>query len=601
MKFALMLCSLPESYNSLITALEVHPIADLTYSIVKNAIIGESKRRESQLKTGENGETALKVNRNNNGDIVCYFCHRIGHIKSNCPRYLKWKNKVNRMRANAAQALTDDSEDSESESLLNFAFIAHRHTKQNTWYFHSGASKHMTNDVNFYLKLDSNYRSSVRVANKQISKVYGVGSGKIKCLNSQGQEQNLNLNNVLFVPDFDSSLISINMLDKDGFKISVEDGKMKIVKNNSEVAVGDALEGMYELRPISNVMIARDLHKENCIHQWHKRLAHRDPDAIRRLERNNLAHGINISDCPVKSHCESCIKGKMSRSAFPKQSNHITTSPRQLVHTDICGPMPIQTPGGLRYVITFVDDFSRRCQLFLISRKSKANNIIKKYVNNCETQFGQVPKIFRSDRGGEYSSHKLKNFFKKQGIQQQLTAPYSPQQNGIAERKNRYLVEAMRTTLIEVDLPKTYWGEAITTACYLQNRLPTKDKDKTPFELWHGVKPNLSHVKIFGCKAFAHVPKERRKKLDSKAQMYTFIGYSQESNGYRLLDRKSGKVIISRDVRFFEDEKDTHQNEILARELQEEEEVEIPEKLLINKTETEISETGHEISTSFND
>lgn len=149
MKFVLMLCSLPEQYSALIIALEVRPIGDLTYSIVKNAMLGEYKRRESQLKTGDNSEVALKIKKHNNADTICYFCHRPGHIKPNCPRYLKYKSKVSRLKAHAVQEAIDESDNSDSDSTIDFAFIAHNLKKQNTWYFDSGASKHMTNDVSF--------------------------------------------------------------------------------------------------------------------------------------------------------------------------------------------------------------------------------------------------------------------------------------------------------------------------------------------------------------------------------------------------------------------------------------------------------------------
>lgn len=164
-------------------------------------------------------------------------------------------------------------------------------------------------------------------------------------------------------------------------------------------------------------MTVANIHKENCIHQWHKRLAHRHPDAIKRLEKEELAIGIHIEKCGIKSYCESCIKGKMFRTPFSKHSNFSTSGPRQLVHTDICEPMTVRTPGGKRYILTFVDDYSKQCRAFLISEKSETSNLIKKYVINCKSQFGQIPKTYRSDRGGEY------------GIEHQLTAPYSPQQN----------------------------------------------------------------------------------------------------------------------------------------------------------------------------
>lgn len=168
----------------------------------------------------------------------------------------------------------------------------------------------------------------------------------------------------------------------------------------------------------------------------------------------------------------------------------------------------------------------------------------------CKTQYGSVPKAFRSDRGGEYLGHDLRDHLKRQGIEFQHTMPYSPEQNGVAERKNRYLMEAVRSMLIDANLPNTYWGEAVMTATYLQNKLPTRIMQMTPYESWHNRKPNVNNLKVFGCRAFAHIPKQNRNKLQAKAHEYIFIGYPQASKGYRLLENSSGKIIASRDVRF---------------------------------------------------
>jgi len=130
---------------------------------------------------------------------------------------------------------------------------------------------------------------------------------------------------------------------------------------------------------------------------------------------------------------------------------------------------------------------------------------------------------------------------------------YAPEQNGTAKRKNRYLLEMARCMLIDANLPNKYWGEAVCTANYLQNRLYTKATGMTPFERWHKRKPSLQHIHVFGSKAYAHVPKELRRKLDEKAKELVFVGYAEDAKGYRLLDKSTDKVIVSRDVNFLED------------------------------------------------
>jgi transposase InsO family protein len=156
--------------------------------------------------------------------------------------------------------------------------------------------------------------------------------------------------------------------------------------------------------------------------------------------------------------------------------------------------------------------------------------------------------MIRTDNGGEYICNRLKNYLKQEGIKLQTTVSYSPAQNGVAERKNRSIIETVKCMLLDAGLSQQYWGEAVMTAVYLQNRLPTKATVKTPFELWHGEKPDLSHIRIFGCKAFAYIPKEKRTKFDDHAIETILVGYSEQTKGYRLLLTKTNKIIISRSV-----------------------------------------------------
>ncbi|KAA0059661.1 Retrovirus-related Pol polyprotein from transposon TNT 1-94 [Cucumis melo var. makuwa] len=146
-------------------------------------------------------------------------------------------------------------------------------------------------------------------------------------------------------------------------------------------------------------------------------------------------------------------------------------------------------------------------------------------------------------------------FCEDSGIKHQLTAPYIPQQNGVSERRNRYIMEMTRCMLHEKSLPKKFWAEAANTTVFLQNRLPTKAvKEKTPFETWYGYKPSLKFLKIFGCLCFTHVPQSKRDKLDKRVSSGVFIGYSSISKTYKKFQPKIGKIVVSRDIHFVEDE-----------------------------------------------
>lgn len=168
----------------------------------------------------------------------------------------------------------------------------------------------------------------------------------------------------------------------------------------------------------------------------------------------------------------------------------------------------------------------------------------------CENKFERKPKVIRSDRGGEYTGRSIIEFFKSNGIQIQLTAANCPQQNGTAERKNRTLMEMARCMLIDAALPDTFWGEAVATANFIQNRVVTRSTDTTPFERWNNAKPGMNHFQIFGSKCFVHIHSDKRGKLDDVAVEMIFLGHDQNSKAYRCYNPATKRVEISRDVRF---------------------------------------------------
>ncbi|GBL75184.1 Retrovirus-related Pol polyprotein from transposon TNT 1-94 [Araneus ventricosus] len=231
--------------------------------------------------------------------------------------------------------------------------------------------------------------------------------------------------------------------------------------------------------------------------------------------------------------------------------------------------MPTQSVSGKYYILTFVDDYSRYSMIYLLSKKDEVLSKLKEYIAMTRNKFGRTLKVLRSDNGGEYIGKEIEDFLKEQGIVHQLTVPYSPQQNGVSERKNRTLIEMTRCLLSEANLPQRFWAEAAMTATYLQNRLPTKPKGKTPYELWTNHKPNLSHIRVFGCKAYAYIQKQKRGKLDSKSVEGIFLGYDYRSKGYRIY-LGDNKIMISRTVKFIENPPPYDKKE--AKELQNQDE-----------------------------
>ena len=259
--------------------------------------------------------------------------------------------------------------------------------------------------------------------------------------------------------------------------------------------------------------------------------------------------------------CEACQYGKQTKLPF-KQASWRATERLQLIHTDLAGPQRTASLKESKYYIIFIDDFSRMCWIYFLKSKSEVAGVFWKFKQWIEKQSGCMIQALRSDNGKEYTSEQFNMYCEEAGIEHQLTAPYTPEQNGVSERKNQTIMEMVRCMLHEKGLPKEYWAEAANTAVFLLNRLPTKAVDgKTPFEAWYGYKPFLKNLKVFGCLCFTYVPKIKRDKLDKKAEPGIFVGYSSVSKAYRVFQPHTKKILISRDVHFMENEKWSWNNE----------------------------------------
>lgn len=205
------------------------------------------------------------------------------------------------------------------------------------------------------------------------------------------------------------------------------------------------------------------------------------------------------------------------------------------------------------HIITLVDDHSRFLTIYTLKHKSEAADAIKRFVEQCENQFNSKIKTIRSDNGKEYVNKEVAKYFEGKGIVHQTSCPYTPPQNGVAERYNKTILDKARCLIINAKAPKHLWAEAVHKATYIINRTPTASiPGCTPYEKWTGNKPNSAHMRIFGCLAKGYLNKEFRSKLDPKESSFMFIGYSLTQKGYKLLNPTTTKVVITRNVVFFE-------------------------------------------------
>ncbi|GJZ57025.1 retrovirus-related pol polyprotein from transposon TNT 1-94 [Tanacetum coccineum] len=241
--------------------------------------------------------------------------------------------------------------------------------------------------------------------------------------------------------------------------------------------------------------------------------------------------------------------GKMTRKSFPHRPERATDL-LGIIHTDVCGPLRHVSRQGASYFITFTDDYSRYGYVYLLKHKHEVFETFKVFKNEVENQLGKTIKALRSDRGGEYISQEFKDYLKACGIVQQLTPPYTPQHNGVSERRNRTLLDMVRSMMNLTTLPLSFWDYALESATRILNMVPTKKVDKTPYELWYGKVPNLSYLKVWGCEAL--VKRDTPDKLQQRSVKCIFIGYPKETMGYYFYFPPENKIVVARYAEFFE-------------------------------------------------
>ncbi|KAG9446280.1 hypothetical protein H6P81_012408 [Aristolochia fimbriata] len=291
-----------------------------------------------------------------------------------------------------------------------------------------------------------------------------------------------------------------------------------------------------------------DFSESETTRLWHLRLGHMSERGLNLLSRRGLLCGQSTGKIDF---CEHCVFGKHKRVAF-STANDITKGTLDYVHSDLWGPAQVVSKGGAKYLLTFIDDFSRKVWVYFLKAKSDVCTVFKKWKCMIEKQTGKQIKRLRIDNGLEFCSREFDKFCEDEGIVRHRTVRHTPQQNGVAERMNRTLLERARCMLSNAGLGKEFWAEATSMTCYLVNRSPsTTIECKTPEEVWSGTPADYSDLKIFGCPAYMHVNKG---KLGPRANMCIFLGYASGVKGYRLwcTGSKSQKFFISRDVKFDE-------------------------------------------------
>nr|KYP31709.1 Retrovirus-related Pol polyprotein from transposon TNT 1-94 [Cajanus cajan] len=495
-------------------------------------------------------------------ESFCFVCGRNNHFAKDCFHRRRQPKDITSDPKSSSQPqanviTANASSDSPSNRYhvtspeLNFIY------NSNDWWIDSGANVHVCADKKLFSSYQECGTRTVSMGNGSLARVIGLGRVELEL--SSGNC--LVLDEVFHVSEIRKNLISAALLVQQGFKVVFESNRVVISRHGSFVGKGYICDGLFKLSIMSSFInknssiSSSSISNVECCDIWHGRLGHVNLNSIKRMMTLDL---IPKSFNELKQKCEVCVQAKQPRKSF-QNSVQKETCVLELIHSDICDSNGVITRGGKKYFITFIDDFSKYCYVYLIIHKSELFEKFKVYKAEVENQLERSIKILRSDRGGEYSSNEMGEFFETHGIIHEVTPPYAPQSNGIAERKNRTLLDMINAMLISSGLPDNLWGEALFTACHILNRIPYKNSDKTPYELWKNRKPNLKYLKVWWCLAKVNIPINKKRKIGPKTVDCVFLGYSLHSTTYRFLvinsevSEISNNIIMeSRDVVFFE-------------------------------------------------
>ena len=418
---------------------------------------------------------------------------------------------------------------------LAFATNDYQIPREVTFLVDSGASNHMSNEVNLAQEITPDTQV-LQTASRSTIKMEGCATLEF---------ENYRIKNVLMSSELSSNLLSVSKLADNGFISIFNDEKWIAISKNKFV---DLVETLSKHSIIQGV-------RTGSLYS----VSFKTPLANKVTNENDLHLKFGHSSHYPLEDCKSCIMSKSKRSEYPLSSTK-TSRIGELIHIDTFY-MPEVSIQGSQYFLLIIDDFSRYNCVYGLKRKSDASEHIKSYVNMIESKFSLSIDTIRSDNAPEFKSEDLLKFYSSHGISHQTSCSYTPQQNGKAERWGQTIINMMYCMLLHSGFPNEFWEYAIHCASFTTNVVPTKSLDSNqvssiPYEIWNKKAFDPSRLVIFGQKAYVHIPSEKRKRLTPKAEERYFISYGESfgSKGYCCVDLSDYRVQISNDVKFVKTE-----------------------------------------------
>lgn len=564
---AMALKGLPTKYSSFAVVV-TQKDRSMTFPEFKSALKSFEETEKSRSTDGYK-DKIMKID--SSKDIQCFFCKKFGHRKAQC--YKMNSNNVsnksnfnkdsNDKSANKARWCTNcnnashdtffcrknkskfkvvndqsspsDGSNCKSSNNSNHSFAM----KVNLCNLHNikdsnindrllvdcGATSHIITNKDAFVNFDNNFKPESHIielgdGSRTNNIVMGKGDANVFISDQNGIEYNVLLKNTLYIPSFKQNILSVQAAVDQGISFTFDPNKTELVSPQGNTFDIIQYGKLYYVNNVNNYHSVK-----RSISEWHNILGHCNISDIKNL--SNSVKGMALINGNDKFSCDVCIKGKMPqfRNRDPDEK---ACKILDLVHADLAGPIDPVALHGFKYAINFTDDYSGMMHVYLLKCKNDAVIALEKFIADI-APYGTI-KCLRTDNGTEFSCEMFETVLLKNCVKHEYSAPYSPHQNGTAERAWRSIFEMTRCLLLEAELPKTLWAYAVKASVYIRNRCYNNRIKMTPFEAFTSKKPNLGNMQVFGAKCFAYI--QDKKKLDDRSEQGIFVGYDTCSPAY---------------------------------------------------------------------
>jgi hypothetical protein len=569
---------LPARFANIATALEARQ-DELTLAFTKQALLNEEQKQSDQDSSLQKADSAMKLqpkvksqatdpvvrpkteNHSNRGQghnktnansyrskVVCYNCGKAGHFKSNC-----W-----RLRRDS----TKTSMSSEASGLGDTAFklnAARSNSQCEELLVDCGATSHIVRDESWFINFDKTFKPKDHLmeladGTRKTGVAEKRGDAVIGLIDKSGKTVPVTLHNALWVPTYPLDIFSVQRATENGGTLNFGCKDSVLRSSNGKQFPIVQHDRLFFLpcksigsNDVSNLNVSHDnVDSVACaesLQDWHRRLGHCNTADVLKLQ--GVVNGMKISSKDVFS-CETCVQAKQcnSKENTPRaRAKHVL----DLVHTDLSGPITPTGKYGYRYVIIFTDDYSGYHFSYLLKHKNDATAALKLFIADARP-YGDV-RVIRSDGGTEFTGSSFKQVLVDNGIKHETSAPYSPHQNGVAERTWRTVYNMARAMLFDAGLPKDFWIFAVMMAVYVRNRCFNRRTDQTPHFLMTGKVPDLSSLQAFGTKCYAYDPQSKGK-FDSRCIEGIFVGMAKRNPAFMVYVPATGAIVERRVVTF---------------------------------------------------